>query len=68
MTHYDPDKHHRSSNRMKGYDYTQAGVYFVTIVTYERELHAVRQHICENPVHWVEDLENPSCVLRSKKP
>ncbi len=28
---YDPHKHHRRSIRLKGYDYTQAGAYFVTI-------------------------------------
>ena len=33
---YDPNKHHRRSIRLKGYDYTQAGVYFVTIVTQNR--------------------------------
>ena len=34
---YNPDKHHRRSIRLKGYDYTQAGAYFVTIVTQGRE-------------------------------
>ena len=34
---YNPDKHHRRSIRFKGYDYTQAGAYFVTIVTQGRE-------------------------------
>lgn len=34
---YDPEKHHRRSIRLKGYDYTQAGAYFVTICTHERE-------------------------------
>lgn len=34
---YDPDKHHRRSIRLKGYDYTQAGAYFVTICTWQRE-------------------------------
>ncbi len=28
---YDPEKHHRRSIRLKGYDYTQAGLYFVTV-------------------------------------
>lgn len=28
---YDPHKHHRRSVRLKGYDYTQAGAYFITI-------------------------------------
>jgi REP element-mobilizing transposase RayT len=34
---YDPQIHHRRSIRLKGYDYTQAGAYFVTMVTYQRE-------------------------------
>jgi REP element-mobilizing transposase RayT len=33
---YDPEKHHRRSIRLKGYDYTQAGAYFVTICTKDR--------------------------------
>lgn len=33
---YDPQKHHRRSIRLKGYDYTQAGAYFVTICAYQR--------------------------------
>lgn len=28
---YDPHKHHRRSMRLKGYNYTQAGAYFITI-------------------------------------
>ncbi len=28
---YDPQKHHRRSIRLKGYDYIQAGAYFITI-------------------------------------
>lgn len=30
---YDPNLHHRRSIRLKGYDYTQPGAYFVTIVS-----------------------------------
>lgn len=33
---YDPQKHHRRSIRLKGYDYTQAGAYFVTICAHQR--------------------------------
>ncbi len=33
---YDSDKHHRRSIRLKGYDYNQAGMYFVTVVTQDR--------------------------------
>ncbi|MGD8599358.1 MAG: transposase [Anaerolineae bacterium] len=31
-------RHHRRSIRLKGYDYRQAGAYFVTICTYQREM------------------------------
>jgi len=34
---YDPNLHHRRSIRLKGYDYTQAGGYFVTICTHRHE-------------------------------
>ncbi len=37
MMKYDPNKHHRRSIRLKGYEYTQAGGYFVTICTSQRE-------------------------------
>ncbi|MEJ2710475.1 MAG: hypothetical protein P8074_22885 [Anaerolineales bacterium] len=36
-THYDPQKHHRRSTRLKGYDYTQSGAYFITICTRQSE-------------------------------
>ncbi|MCA4776107.1 transposase [Empedobacter stercoris] len=31
MSNYNPNKHHRRSIRLVGYDYSQAGLYFVTI-------------------------------------
>ena len=34
---FNPQKHHRRSIRLKGYDYTSAGAYFITIVTYQRD-------------------------------
>jgi REP element-mobilizing transposase RayT len=34
---FDPDEHHRRSIRLKGYDYSRAGAYFVTICTHDRE-------------------------------
>src|SRR5437879_3537657 len=34
---YDPDAHHRRSLRLKGYDYSQAGAYFLTICVQDRE-------------------------------
>jgi putative transposase len=35
---FDPDIHHRRSIRLKGYDYSLAGAYFVTLVAWQREL------------------------------
>jgi len=34
---YNPKIHHRQSMRLKNYDYSQAGLYFITIVTQNRE-------------------------------
>ena len=34
---FDPPKHHRRSIRLPGYDYSQPGAYFITIVTRGRE-------------------------------
>lgn len=34
---FNPDIHHRRSIRLSEYDYTRAGVYFVTICTWQRE-------------------------------
>jgi hypothetical protein len=33
---YDPNRHHRRSIRLKGYDYSQAGAYFITLCTQDR--------------------------------
>jgi putative transposase len=34
---YNPELHHRRSIRLKGYDYSTAGAYFITICTHNRE-------------------------------
>lgn len=34
---YNPAKHHRRSIRLQGYDYSQAGFYFVTICCDQRQ-------------------------------
>ena len=36
MHEYNPNKHHRRSIRLVGYDYSQAGLYFVTLVCQDR--------------------------------
>lgn len=50
---YDPFKHHRRSIRLKGYDYSPAGAYFVTICAHCREClfdDAVLRRVAES--HW----------------
>jgi putative transposase len=37
MVAYNPDRHHRQSIRLKGYDYSIEGAYFITICTHNRE-------------------------------
>lgn len=37
MTNYDPNKHHRRSIRVRGWDYRSPGWYFVTICTHNRQ-------------------------------
>ncbi len=37
MAPYDPKYHPRRSLRLKGYDYSQSGAYFVTISTYQHQ-------------------------------
>ncbi|WP_139957988.1 transposase [Flavicella sediminum] len=37
MNHYNPKKHHRRSIRLKGYDYAQAGLYFITLCVQNRQ-------------------------------
>ncbi len=36
MNQYNPNIHHRRSIRLKGYDYAQAGLYFITICCQDR--------------------------------
>jgi len=43
---FDPDIHHRRSIRLKNYDYSQPGPYFVTVCTHNRE--SLFGHIHEN--------------------
>lgn len=38
MSKFDPNKHHRRSIRLKNYDYASAGAYYVTIVTWHRDI------------------------------
>ena len=63
---FDPKIHHRRSIRLKGYDYRQAGGYFVTLVTQGREMlfgDVVNGEMILNPagemiVRWWLELPN----------
>ncbi|WP_132014634.1 transposase [Hydrogenispora ethanolica] len=47
---YDPEIHHRRSIRLKGYDYSRAGLYFITICTQSR-------------LHLLGKIENGAMIL-----
>jgi REP element-mobilizing transposase RayT len=47
---YNPNVHHRNSIRMKGYDYSKAGLYFITIC-------------CQDRIHRFGYIENDEMVL-----
>ena len=50
MNQYNSNKHHRKSIRLKGYDYSQAGLYFITIC-------------CQNKVHLFGNVINKQMIL-----
>jgi putative transposase len=50
MSQYNPNIHHRRSIRLKGYDYSQAGLYFITIC-------------CQDRIYRFEDIKNGEMVL-----
>lgn len=47
---YNPHKHHRKSIRLKGYDYSQAGLYFITIC-------------CQDRAHLFGEIEQGELIL-----
>ena len=63
---YDSFKHHRHSIRLRGYDYSQAGAYFVTICEVNRECifgDVVNGEMCPNQfgeivLKWWNELPN----------
>ena len=50
MTRYNPNIHNRRSIRLKGYDYSQAGLYFITIC-------------CQNRAHLFGEVVNKKMIL-----
>lgn len=71
--HIESPLHHRRSIRLKGYDYTLAGAYFVTLVTWQREClfgRIVEGEICRNELGeivaktWLETaIVRPNVIL-----
>lgn len=50
MNQYNLNKHHRKSIRLKGYDYSKTGLYFITIC-------------CQNKVHLFGNVINKQMIL-----
>ncbi len=68
---FDPNKHHRRSIRLKGFDYTLPGAYFITIwqrnyyehiIRNEPEHQAIQDYIRMNPLNWASDQDYPSNI------
>jgi len=63
---YDPNIHKRRSIRLKGYDYSQCGLYFITVCAQNREClfgEIVNGNMFKNPcgemiVKWVNEIGN----------
>ena len=49
---YNPNVHHRHSIRLKGYDYTKEGAYFITICTHNRK-NIFRNIVGVGATRWV---------------
>jgi REP element-mobilizing transposase RayT len=55
---YDPNRHHRRSIRLKGYDYSQAGAYYVTICTHNHEPLFAPAPVGQMTTHWWDEIAN----------
>jgi putative transposase len=72
-TQHNPQRHHRRSIRLQGYDYAQAGAYFVTICIQNRQCllgHIADDQVCLTDagrmiVRWWQELDHkfPSVEL-----
>ncbi|MBC7476172.1 MAG: transposase, partial [Candidatus Sericytochromatia bacterium] len=57
---FNPDIHHRKSIRLKNYDYSQNGAYFITICTNERKMifsEIINEHSELNPLGKIVENE-----------
>ncbi|CAA9585168.1 MAG: hypothetical protein AVDCRST_MAG88-3830 [uncultured Thermomicrobiales bacterium] len=60
---FNPEKHHRRSIRLHGYDYSQGGIYFVTICTPDRALLFADPVICSIAEQCWHELPNHFAVV-----
>lgn len=56
MNKYDPNKHHRRSIRLDGWDYRSPGLYFITICTHERQNLFADPHFRDIAVHALANI------------
>ncbi len=49
---YDPEIHHRRSIRLKNYDYSQEGYYFITVCTKDRQNYFLDKCVIEMIEKW----------------
>lgn len=70
---YNPEIHKRKSIRLKGYDYSREGLYFVTICTYNRENlfgkitnNPVGANLCVRPKNECEMILNNAGLMIEK--
>jgi putative transposase len=61
MNKYNPDIHHRHSIRLKGYDYSQAGMYFITICVQDKK--CLFGEIFGVDVVWVKNFQPPQEMI-----
>ena len=55
---YDPRKHHRHALRLKNYDYSQPGAYFVTICSWQRQPHFLSSELSKTLTQTWEHLSS----------
>ncbi len=61
MNNYNPNIHHRRTIRLKGYDYSQAGLYFITICVKDRK--CLFGEIFGADVVWVKNFQPPQEMI-----
>ena len=61
MNNYNPNIHHRRSIRLKGYDYSQEGLYFITICVQDKK--CLFGEIFGVDVVWVKNFQPPQEMI-----